>query len=246
MPFFPQLICYSLHLGVIQGHAIQRIDVSGRDLTNYLKRLILLEHGTHHFTTTAQHEIVRDMKEKLCHVALDFELQELATASYQVSYKLPSGEIIQVGSKLLYRCAEALFKPHYDPIFFDPPSQDCCGIHKSTFNADCCGIHKATFNAIMNCDSTMHKELFKRIVLSGGTTMLPGFADRLLKEMTLLAPWWMRVKVIAPPKGTNSTWFGGAILGSLSSFEKMFMTREEYDEHGPGFSNKKSSANTFL
>lgn len=48
--------------------AIERIGVSGRSLTDYLKRLIVAEQPALHFTTTAEHEIVRDIKEKLCYV----------------------------------------------------------------------------------------------------------------------------------------------------------------------------------
>lgn len=96
-----------------------------------------------------------------------------------------------------------------------------------------CGIHETTFNSIMKCDVDIRKDLYANTVLSGGTTMYPGIADRMQKEITALAPSTMKIKIIAPPERKYSVWIGGSILASLSTFQQMWISKQEYDESGP-------------
>src|SRR5216117_3644802 len=59
--------------------------------------------------------------------------------------------------------------------------------------------------------------------------MYPGLSDRMQKEITALAPSSMKVKVIAPPERKYSVWIGGSILASLSTFQQMWIPKQEYD-----------------
>ena len=72
-----------------------------------------------------------------------------------------------------------------------------------------------------------------------GTTMYPGIADRMQKEITSLAPSTMKIKIIAPPERKYSVWIGGSILASLSTFQQMWISKQEYDESGPSIVYRK-------
>ncbi|KAL0311169.1 UNVERIFIED_CONTAM: actin [Sesamum angustifolium] len=101
------------------------------------------------------------------------------------------------------------------------------------------GIHETTYNSIMKCDVDIRNDLYGNIVLSGGSTMFPGIADRMSKEITALAPSSMKIKVVAPPERKYSVWIGGSILVSLSTFQQMWISKGEYDESGLAIVHRK-------
>jgi len=142
-----------------------------------------------------------------------------SSSALEKSYELPDGNVITVGNER-FRCPEALFETTY--IGMDSP-----------------GIGYITNRSIKKCDIDIRKDLYSNVVLSGGNTMYEGIAKRLKKELTNLAPPSMEIKVIPPPERKYSAWIGGSILASLSTFQQMCMSKEEYEESGSGIVHRK-------
>ena len=200
--------------GFAISHAIHRSDIGGRDITDYLRRL--LRQRGYSLSSSAEREIVRDIKERLCYVALDPE-KELKLAEkvsgMEKTYTLPDGETLTIG-------AERFMAPE---LCFNP------GAIGSEENP----LDELIYRSIQNCDVDLRRDLYANIVLSGGSTMFPGLKERLHKELTELVPETMEVKIIAPPERRYSVWIGGSILSSLKTFAKLWVTRKEYKEIGP-------------
>lgn len=193
-------------------NAIKRIDVAGRDVTEQLQ--LLLRKNGYLLQTSAEKEIVRLIKEKTCYVSLDPKKDEKDWLSsvfdYETAqsgnknteqYKLPDGKTIEVGAER-FRSSEILFQPE---------------IIGSEFP----GVQEMVFDSINKVDLDLRNSLYQSIVLSGGTTLLKGFGDRLINELKLMTPKGTKIKIFAPPERKYSTWIGGSILAGLSTFKRV-------------------------
>lgn len=210
--------------GHVLPHAVMHLELAGRDLTDYMHKLLDgIKNGYPFTNSPSDREIIRDIKEKLCYVAIDFE-KEMQTAinNLEKSYEIPEdpdGRVTTLGSER-FRCPEALFQP-------------------SLVGMDCSGVHENVHNSILKCDVDIHTELYANILLCGGSAIFRGIADRMQKEITTLAPPTTKVNVHAPPGGENCAWIGGSSVASLPSFQQLCISRQEYEEFGPSIVHRK-------
>ncbi|KKY32594.1 putative actin2-like protein [Diaporthe ampelina] len=196
-------------------NSIQRIDVAGRDITEYLQTL--LRKSGYVFHTSAEKEVVRHIKEAVTYVAHDPRKEEKDWAQIKldqnkvVEYTLPDGNKMKIGAER-FRAPEILFDPEI--IGLEYP-----------------GVHQIVVDSINRTDLDLRKALYSNIVLSGGSTLTRGFGDRLLTEVQRLAVKDMRIKIFAPPERKYSTWIGGSILAGLSTFRKMWVSIDDWHEN---------------
>jgi actin-related protein 2 len=210
---------------VVLNHLTRRLDVAGRDVTRHL--IDLLSRRGYAFNRSADFETVRQIKEKLCYVSYDLELDaKLAneTTTLVETYELPDGRVIKAGSER-YLAPECLFQPSLVDV-----EQD--------------GIGELLFNTIQSADVDIRSSLFKAIVLSGGSSMYPGLPSRLEKELKQL--WLTRVlngdssrlskfkvRIEDPPRRKQMVFIGGAVLANImADKDHMWITKQEWEEYG--------------
>ncbi|XP_069092865.1 actin-5-like [Pleurodeles waltl] len=192
---------YALH------HAVQRVDLAGQDLTNYLRKL-LEKKGA--LQASAKREIVQQMKEKCCYVAINADVEPFS----DVPYTLPDGQTIILGDER-FRTAEVFFKPQLTG--------------KHTY-----GVHESLVRSLLRSDVDLRKTFAENIVLSGGSSQLPGFSLRLQNEICSMMPLDLvdSVSVAVLPDNEFAAWIGGSSLARLPSFDTAWISRDEYYEFG--------------
>jgi len=157
------------------------------------------------------------MKEAKCYVAFNPSKEERYQREEEQrllkdNYELPDGRVLQVAAER-FRAPELLFDPALIGLEFP-------------------GIHRVLVQTIFKADLDLRKQLFGEVVLAGGSTLFPGFGDRLLNEVRKLAPKDLKIRISAPAERQLTTWQGGSILASLTSFKQMWWRRDEWNEHG--------------
>eukprot|EP01083_Nonionella_stella_P065769 172574_1 len=239
---------------IYEGHclknAVRELWYGGRHVVDYFSKLLQNNRG-YSFTTSAEREMVRDMKEQMCYVAWDDHKDG------ETNYELPDGEIITVGEEK-HKALEILFTPNIMDNLRDE-----------------IGIHEMIYQSVNACSSDMRNEMYNNIVLSGGNTMFQNMGQRLLNEMEVFgcnnhvlvdgylreyyskcnndkqicgdivglmykyAPSQCNIIGSDVKRKDHLTWTGGSILASTSSFIHSTITKADFDIYGESIVHRK-------
>ena len=170
---------------------------------------------------------MREIKEACCYVSADASRDEHAMSAALArkgnlpatnladaqprSFRLPDGSHVRLEGER-FRASEALFDP-------------------SVIGSEEPGAAELVALACRRADLDLRATMYESVVLAGGSTLFPGFGERLVKDLRSKLPD-TTIRVRAPPERALSCWIGGSILASLATFKSMWVLRSEYDEHG--------------
>eukprot|EP00921_Rhytidocystis_pertsovi_P023261 GHVQ01037097.1.p2 GENE.GHVQ01037097.1~~GHVQ01037097.1.p2 ORF type:complete len:327 (+),score=41.15 GHVQ01037097.1:1732-2712(+) len=205
----------------------------------------------------SQAEIVRNWKECMCRCAEDDSditeasvpepvfNQQLGTNNNASAFsmaggggggglfhELPDGTRVEA-NPFTYRVPEMLFKPS----LIQTVNPNLLRGYK--------GLHVAIADCVHGCDVDLRRDLLNAVVLTGGTSLMSGLPERVsrvLQEDETLLGGATRFKVVAPSTAIErrfSSWIGGSILASLGTFQQMWLSLEEYREHGAQLAERK-------
>ena len=217
--------CIPVSDGAILKHSIERMDIAGRHITEYLVRL--LQKKGYAFNSSADFDFVRELKEKYCFVSNDIENDrklERETSFYNSYHLLPDETRIRISDEK-FEAPEILFNPSLIGKEYD-------------------GIPYMMMKSINSCPIDSRKGLYSGIVLSGANTLFPGFASRIeneikkiYKETALKLAKEKKIKininVIDSPKRKYSVFIGASIIANHYNSEgndDYWITRDEWLE----------------
>jgi len=202
--------------GIAIEHAIHKSRKGFYGLTEHLSRLMTRK--GYYIKNTTEMNLVRQMKESICYVAEDYEAELQKSEEELVkTWRSPDGKTEYTLAQERFMCPEALFQP-------------------GMLGLDNVGVPGMAYHAVQSCPIDLRKTLFSNIVLSGGSTLFPGFSNRLQKDILKLAAENKQnlgvgsVCISAPKNRKDLAWIGGSVLGSLPNFLDQCVTLQQYSE----------------
>ncbi|NWI94700.1 ACL10 protein, partial [Pitta sordida] len=210
---------------VCQGQTLRkgthRLGVAGELLTSHLHQLLMESPNKPLALQALRKATLTQLKEKCCYVSLDYErdLQD-QRCHHPARFQMPDGHWITLG-KERFCCPEPLFQPELLQ-------------HSSP------GIHQLTWQSLQTVPDDARRDMLDNIVLSGGSSMFPGFPERMCLGLNLLSQGTgVQIELLASPERSTAAWVGGSMAASLTSFQCAWMTKDEYQEHGAEYMHVK-------
>lgn len=204
--------------GFALSHAVQRSENAGADVTAALAGSLARRQALN-----LNLGVVRAVKERLCFVASLQDRQKsmrpFAAADADVEYELPDGTTIKVPHDCRATAPEGLF----------------------TTRPNLPSVSDLVVQAIGMCDRDLQQDMRAAVVLAGGTTMLPGFCNRMKDEVVKAFPD-DTIRVVPGPNPTGTTergynsqrkhaaWIGGSMFASLDTFKEVRVTKQEWED----------------
>ena len=112
--------------GYVLPHAILRLDLAGRDLSDYLVKFLI--ERRYSFTTTAEREIGRDVKEKFCYMAFDYDTELKSTAESSdknQTCELPDRNMSAPGVSVAWKCCSTTLLSSTSRSVTLTPARNC-------------------------------------------------------------------------------------------------------------------------
>lgn len=212
--------------GAMIGECVHRTKIAGEMLTHYLARLLTERTKGLVDPSSSQRLDIRSLKERSCFVSLDFDSDISSftdgSSTRFLQCSLIDGTLLTLGDERI-KVTESLFKPSL--LGLETPS-----------------LSALSHSAIVHSPLDLRPELWSNIVLSGGSSLFPGFADRLQTEIrTLCRPTTdfpchyslgQSARVVSFADRHLQTFIGGSMLASLPNFPLKCISKQQYDEFG--------------
>ena len=171
--------------------------------------------------TVNDRELVREVKEGTCHVALNCEgkRREYEVDTIVQTFQLPDGSELLLDEEC-FRAPEVLFNP-------------------SVIGSTAVGLSQLIYDTIMSCPIETRRALYQNIVLVGGTSTMTGLPERIEQDLSTLAPDSVHIDLGIADNADTVTWTGGSCLAASVQFGSSLLSRDQYDDCGPGVIHSK-------
>uniref|UniRef100_A0A7S4NCX7 Actin-related protein 6 n=2 Tax=Prymnesium polylepis TaxID=72548 RepID=A0A7S4NCX7_9EUKA len=251
--------------GTPLNFATRRLNVGGKLLTNQLKTII----SYRSFNVMEETRLVTDVKERLCYVSLNFSV-ELSTTQFKGKKNTVRREFVM--PDFVTNVRGHIRDPNEPMKACGPSAEMHEGVppkkkhkegasdeqvlklsneritvpellhHPSDIGIEQAGVAECLAQSLEACVPDVRDALCSNIVLTGGTTLLPNFEERLRRELREILPSELAVNVTHVSDPLLAAWFGGSIFAASDTYESQVVTKEEYSEYGHSLCRRRFMA----